>query len=128
MPKLARELRARIGAKGLNGEPLSILKGDEPLEDLRRMIIRLTEDCPARKSHIHCPFRAMAGLSYTSAKQLINSLSNQSCQGLFELELLCRVSEHHGGATARSAPPVPEPPHSPQDKENLGFNDIREAP
>jgi len=80
-----------MAAKGPKGESLSLLTGDETLEELEKLVLFLSLKCPADKSHPHCPFRALSGLSYSSLKHLIRDISMSSCQDLFELELHCRT-------------------------------------
>jgi len=86
----ANNLRQRMMARGLNGESLYLLNGNETVEQLRQTIIRLCQECAAGANHSHCPFRIMAGLSHGSIVNLVKNMPLASCQNLFELELNCR--------------------------------------
>lgn len=87
MKDSATELRKRMEARGPLGEHLSLITGQETLEELKSMIIYLSQECPVHKSHPHCPFRVMSGLSYSSVTLLVKGMPHESCVNLFELEL-----------------------------------------
>lgn len=90
MNDLAKILQVRIAAQDPKGKALSLLIGDETVEQLRAMIIELCLSCPASNNHAHCPFRIMSGLSAGSMRNLVNNLPHKSCVNLFEMELDCR--------------------------------------
>ena len=69
---------------------MSLLAGDETLEELREMIIEFSEACPIGRNHPYCPFRILSGLSYDSLTNLVSTMSRDTCIALFEQELKCR--------------------------------------
>ena len=85
-----KEIKGRLAASGSWGEPLSLITGQETVEELREMIIAFAEACPTGQNHIFCPFRILSGLSYDSLTNLVRHISRESCVGLFEQELACR--------------------------------------
>ena len=80
----------RLAARGPNGEPLTWITGQESLEELRQMIIQFSNSCPAKQTHLECPFHIMGTLSHASMTTLVESLSHESCLALFQMELECR--------------------------------------
>ena len=92
------ELKRRSMAKGPEGELLSLLTGNEAEAEVRQLIIHIVQECqysqvcPAGKMHVGCPFRAMAGLSYHSMKDMAESMPLADCLTLFKLELDCRAN------------------------------------
>lgn len=96
------ELKRRSLAKGPKGELLSLLTGNEAEAEVRQLIINLVQDCqysqkcPVGEAHAGCPFRAMAGLSYHSMKDMAESMSFEDCLKLFEIELACRARQLSG--------------------------------
>jgi hypothetical protein len=108
MKDFAKELRERVKARGPNGECLSLLIGDEPLADLRVMVMEMSQLCPAGKNHEYCPFRVLSGLSYATLTKLIENMPRESCLNLFELELNCRAQAEGACRLDKNLPP-PEP-------------------
>jgi hypothetical protein len=94
----ADDLKRRNLARGPKGELLSWLTGKESEAEIRKLIIKIVQEfqfataCPVGKANAQCPFRAMAGLSYHSMKELAETMPIQDCIKLFELELECRTS------------------------------------
>ncbi len=93
------ELKQRSLAKGPKGELLSLLTGTETEAEVRQLIIHLVQECqysqlcPAGKAHSGCPFRAMAGLSYHSMKDMAETMPFADCLKLFEMEQDCRANQ-----------------------------------
>src|ERR1017187_8979117 len=90
MKDLASEFRKRVAARGPQGEHLSLISGNETLEELKSLILFLCQECPAGQNHPHCPFRVMSGLSHASVTRLVKGMPRESCENLLELELNCR--------------------------------------
>jgi hypothetical protein len=103
MPDVALEIRKRLEATGVAGEPLSLLTGKETLAELKRMILVLCQVCPGGRNHPHCPFRVLSGLSHFSASRLIQAMPRESCLHLFEMELQCRSQNE---TPCRTQPPA----------------------
>ncbi len=103
------ELKQRSLARGPKGELLSLLTGTETEAAVRQLIIHIVQECqysqvcPAGKAHSGCPFRAMAGLSYHSMKDMAETMPFADCLKLFEMELDCRANKPD---CAAKAPPV----------------------
>lgn len=85
------KLAEQAATKNPQGEPLSLIKGNETTEELKDLIIRLIQKCPAGKAHFQCPFRIMSSLSLDAINQTVQSLSRESCLKLFEMERECRA-------------------------------------
>jgi len=105
------ELQQRSLVRGPKGELLSWLTGDETEADVRKLIVNIVEECqysrlcPIGKAHMGCPFCALAGLSYRSMKDMVDTMSMDDCLKLFEMEITCRASDSDCIAltTAKSA-------------------------
>ncbi len=80
----------RLAACGPQGQALSLITGQESLEQLRELIIQYAASCPANETHLVCPFHIMGTLSYSSLTTLVNRLPRQACLDLFEMEQRCR--------------------------------------
>lgn len=93
----------RISTRGPDGKWLSLVAGDESEQDLRDIIRRLTNRCPADQRHPRCPFRALSGLSYDSFISVVAPMNRQALLELFEMECECR------NGTAGSVTPPPDP-------------------
>jgi hypothetical protein len=85
-----KPLADRLAARGPAGEPLSLITGQESLEELRELIIELSQDSLVQPNQLHSPFHIIGRLSYASMTTLVNSLSHKACLELFRMELECR--------------------------------------
>lgn len=100
---LLSELVQKATVKDSMGNPVMLVNGDETLEDLRDLIIQLTDKCPLGKSHFSCPFRMLSGLTPGSINRTVQSMSRESCLQLFVMELECRTA-HADNCHSRSRP------------------------
>lgn len=91
MEILFRELIERATAQGPQGELLLLINGDESTEDLKELILQLTNKCPVGKGHLNCPFQILSGLTPASIAKTVQALSRESCLQLFEMERECRM-------------------------------------
>ena len=97
MNDLRTEMKRRIRARGPKGELLSLLTGQESEAEVRKFITEIAQEfqyaklCPAGESHLQCPFRALAGLSYHSLRDIAETMSFEDCVKLFDLELESRA-------------------------------------
>lgn len=80
----------RVTTLGEDGKYLPAITGDESLEDLREMILHMSEACPLGQNCMYCPFRIMQGLSSTTLEELITGLDRLGCLDLFAMEHACR--------------------------------------
>lgn len=78
-------------ASGPAGEPLTLITGQESLEELRNIIIKFSEAGSGRQTHLHGPFRLMGSLSHDSLRTLVNGLTRKACLDLFQMEQNCHV-------------------------------------
>lgn len=85
---MARRARETSGA----GRQGSFVKGDETVEELRRLVIAAVKKCPLGRANGKCPYRILAGLGFGTMERTVNGLSREQCLGLFEMELECRSS------------------------------------
>jgi hypothetical protein len=83
-------LAGRLATRGAAGEVLSLITGQEPLNELRRLILQFSQACPAKQAHLQCPFHIMGTLSNASLTTLVNSLPRETCVDLFKMEQDCR--------------------------------------
>lgn len=83
-------MAGRLAARGAAGEVLILITGQEPLAELRRLIIEFSQACPAQQTHLQCPFHIMGTLSHASLTTLVNSLPRATCVDLFKMEQDCR--------------------------------------
>jgi len=90
MMRARTELAKRLTAKGPDGKLLNLVRGDETTEELRELIIQLSQSCPAGNKHRSCPFCTLAGLTYNSLTNLVNKMPHEGCLELFEMEQVCR--------------------------------------
>jgi len=81
----------RLAARGPAGELLSLITGQESVEELRELIIELSQDSLVQPNQLHSPFHIIGTLSYASMTTLVNNLSHKACLELFRMELECRV-------------------------------------
>jgi len=81
---------ARLAARDAAGQCVSLITGQEPLDELRRLIIQFSQACPASAAHLACPFHIMGTLSHASLTTLVNSLPRMACLDLFKMEHDCR--------------------------------------
>ena len=68
-----------------------LITGQEPLEELRRLIIQYAQHCPAGETCPACPLHILGTLSHASLSTLVNSLPQPACLDLFEMERSCRA-------------------------------------
>ena len=113
MNDLASALRLRYQTLGPQREPVSLLTGAETLEEMRKLILFLCQECPIKQDHPHCPFRIMSVLSHASRTRLVNEMPRDSCESLFELELHCRsqgeiACRPSGNPSAKKTDPPPQ--------------------
>jgi hypothetical protein len=94
----------RLTTPGPNGQPLPAITGQESDADLREMILQMSGACPLNHSCLHCPFRILQGLSYSSLNKIVDSLDRASCLELFNLEQACR-SDPEGHCPPKKLPP-----------------------
>ena len=87
-----KEVACRVSTLGPDGKLLSAITGEEPDAALREMAFKFANKCLVGKSHAHCPFFAIGGLSNPAILNLINTMDRHSLLGLFELECECRNS------------------------------------
>lgn len=87
---LFTELLERASVKDSIGEPLMLINGDESTEDLKDLILQLTQRCPLGDDHFHCPFQILSGLTPASIARTVQGLTREACLQLFEMELECR--------------------------------------
>ena len=85
------QIQARLLKKDAQGNPLSLIAGQESLEELRKLIIEFSQACPAKQKHLQCPFFIMSSLSYGSLTNVVNNLPRAACLDLFQMELDCRT-------------------------------------
>ena len=93
---LFSKLAKRATETDLQGNPLLLVNGDESVEDMKNLIIQLSEKCPLDKNHVHCPFRILSGLTTVSIVRTVQGLSRHSCLRLFEMERKCRSTHANG--------------------------------
>ena len=86
---------------------MSLITGEETLEELRNMIVELSEACPSGWNQPHSPFQILSGLSYASLTNLVKNLPRESCLNLFELELESRSQAESLGRVFESRGTVP---------------------
>jgi hypothetical protein len=84
------KIESQLPAKVPGGEVLSLITGQESLEELRLLVVEFSQACPVKKTNLACPFHIMGTLSHASLATLANSLSRESCLALFKMELDCR--------------------------------------
>ena len=80
----------RLAARGPRGEHLSLLTGQETLEELRYLIIQLSTRCRDQPNQPQCPFRLLSSLSYAAMTSMVKDLPRITCLDLFQMELECR--------------------------------------
>ena len=100
--QFAETIQNRLSTRGPGGEALSLITGQESLDELRKLIIEFSQACPAKQTHLPCPFHIMGTLSHDSLASLANNLSRESCLELFQMEQDCRSQ-----TTAPCQPPPP---------------------
>lgn len=69
---------------------MSLITGQETLEELRNLIIQFSQACPAKQTHFQCPFFIIGTLSYASLTKLVNNFPREACLDLFQMEWNCR--------------------------------------
>jgi len=69
---------------------VSLITGQETLEELRNLIIQFSQACPAKQTHFQCPFFIIGTLSYASLTKLVNNFPREACLDLFQMEWNCR--------------------------------------
>jgi len=67
-----------------------LITGDEPVEELRAQISKLSYHCPLGMAHQKCPFRMFGLLNANVRENLIKAMPRESCIHFFELERECR--------------------------------------
>jgi len=95
-------IRNQLAARGAGGEAWSLITGQEPLEELRRLIINYAQAGPADQTHRAGPLHTLGTLSYASLTTLVNSLSREACLGLFMMEQNCRAPAVTPGSPKQS--------------------------
>ena len=92
---------ARLAARDAAGQCVPLVTDQEPLAELRRLIIRFSQACPASAAHLACPFRIMGTLSPAALTTLVNSLPRAACLDLFKMEHDCR-SQYAGACPPKN--------------------------
>jgi len=92
LPEEWQAVCARFSTEGPDGRLLSVITGAESDTTLRELTIKLTRKCPLGKSHAHCPFCTLRGLSHPALSNFINHMDRPSVLSLFEIEHECRNS------------------------------------
>jgi hypothetical protein len=80
----------RLKTLGPDGKYLPVITGRESDEDLREMVLQMSQSCPLNLACLHCPFRILQGLSYASLNKTVAGLDRTGCLELFALESACR--------------------------------------
>lgn len=75
--------------KGPDAKTLSAIVDAEPTEELRELILRLAEQCPAGQKHPHCPFFSLVSLTETSLKNLPDQADRRRLLEQFACECEC---------------------------------------
>ena len=75
---------------GPEGKLLSAITGDESDAELRRLVVKLSNQCPLEKDHEDCPFRMLQGLSNVALENVVNQMDRQTLLELFKRETECR--------------------------------------
>lgn len=78
------------GEAGARLSRLSFLTGQEPVADLRNMIVHYSQTCPVTQNDPQGPFRILSSLDYASLTALVKEMSRETCLNLFEQEFECR--------------------------------------
>ena len=81
---------ARMTTLGPDGKLLSAITGAERDENLREMVLRMSEGCPLERCCLHCPFRILQSLSCSALKKLVAGLDRPALLELFRMERECR--------------------------------------
>ena len=76
----------RLSTRGPDGTFLSALTGDETDDELRLLVVRFAQACPACKEHSGCPFGALRNLYHASLQAILDGMTRSAMLGLFELE------------------------------------------
>ena len=82
-------LRTRLSTRGPDGKLLSALAGNETDAELRALVIRFTEACPARQRHSRCPFLTLNRLRRVTLRALVAGMTRSAMVSMFDLE--CEV-------------------------------------
>lgn len=90
--KLSRR-EAGLAAKNPLGEVSLFVGENESDQELRKLIMEYTLQCPQGKNHSHCPFRILSGLSHDSMAALVKTMTRNACLSLFEMERKCRAAD-----------------------------------
>jgi len=83
-------VKARLLAKGPEGKSLSALINAQTDGELRELILRLAEKCPAGPKHPHCPFFSLGSLTEISLKNLLDRTDRHKLMEQFAHECECR--------------------------------------
>lgn len=104
MPIEPSVLAQRATSRGPQGELFSLVDGRETDQELKDLIVQLALKCPLGKSHFHCPFRILSGLSCDSLTGTVQTLSREACLSLFEMERECRATHADECQSAKQLP------------------------
>jgi hypothetical protein len=99
-----QKLGLRLTTPGPDGKYLPAITGLERDEDLREMVLQMSQSCPLNLACLHCPFRALQGLSHASLNNAVAGLDRTGCLEFFALEYACR---NQAAAQCRHKPSSP---------------------
>ena len=80
----------RLKTLGPDRKYLPVITDRESDEDLREMVLQMSQSCPLNLACLHCPFRILQGLSHASLNNTVAVLDRTGCLELFALENACR--------------------------------------
>lgn len=91
MGNLLKQLADKVASREPEENPAMLVSGQETTENLKDLIIELTQQCPWGNNHFQCPFRILSGLTHGSIIRTVQALSRESCLELFKMERECRA-------------------------------------